>query len=92
MLKKYVKAARKTDWADADLSKARRAFFPNLKPTREAISLRVPTVTLDKVRRMANRAGVPYQSLINAWLTERADEELAKAGDQVTPKVVRSKN
>ena len=92
MLKKYVKAARKTDWADADLSKARRAFFPNLKPTREAISLRVPTVTLDKVRRMANRAGVPYQSLINAWLTERADEELAKAGDQVTPKAVRSKN
>jgi hypothetical protein len=25
-------------------------------------------------------AGLPYQSLINAWLTERADEELAKAG------------
>ena len=76
----YVKEALATDWADADLSKAQRAVFPNLKPTREAISLRVPTVTLDKVRRMANRAGVPYQSLINAWLTERADEELAKTG------------
>ena len=77
----YVKEARATDWADADLSKAQRAVFPNLKPTREAISLRVPTVTLDKVRRMANRAGVPYQSLINAWLTERADAELAKTGN-----------
>ena len=76
----YVKPARAADWANADLSKAQRAIFPNLKPTREAISLRVPTVTLDKVRRMANRAGVPYQSLINAWLTERADEELGKFG------------
>ena len=76
----YVKEARAADWADTDLSKAQRAVFPNLKPTREAISLRVPTVTLDKVRRMANRAGVPYQSLINSWLTERADEELAKTG------------
>ncbi len=55
----YVKVAPAVDWADADLSKGQRAFFPNLKPTREAISLRVPTVTLDKVRRMANRAGVP---------------------------------
>jgi predicted DNA binding CopG/RHH family protein len=76
----YVKEARETDWADADLSQARRAVFPNLKPTREAISLRVPTMTLDKVRRMANRAGVPYQSLINSWLAERADAELAKTG------------
>ena len=92
MLKKYVKAARKTDWADADLSKGRRAVFPNLKPTREAISLRVPTLTLDKVRRMANRAGVPYQSLINAWLTERADEELAKAGNWAVSKAVRPTN
>jgi predicted DNA binding CopG/RHH family protein len=83
MWKRNVKAARKTDWADADLSKARRLIFPNLKPTREAISLRVPTITLDKVRRMANRAGVPYQSLINAWITERADEELAKTGSQL---------
>jgi predicted DNA binding CopG/RHH family protein len=79
MLKKqYVKEARKTDWVDADLSKTRRAVFPNLKPTREAISLRVPIVTLDKVRRMANRSGMPYHSLINSWLAERADEELAK--------------
>ena len=59
---KYVKEARATDWADADLSQAQRAVFPNLKPTREAISLRVPTVTLDKVRRMANRAGAPLHN------------------------------
>jgi predicted DNA binding CopG/RHH family protein len=74
----YVKEAKGSDWADADLSKARPVIFPNLRPTREPVSLRIPGITLDKIRRLANRRGIPYQSMINAWLTERADEE-AKA-------------
>jgi predicted DNA binding CopG/RHH family protein len=74
-----VKAASAGDWADADLSKARQAAFPNLKPTREPVSLRIPGITLDKIRRLANRRGIPYQGLINSWLTERADEEMKAA-------------
>jgi predicted DNA binding CopG/RHH family protein len=49
--------------------------FPNLKPSRQPISLRVPGITLQKIRRVANRQGVPYQSLINIWLAERAEAE-----------------
>ena len=75
----YVKEAKAGDWADADLSKARSAVFPSLKPTREPVSLRIPGVTLDKIRRLANRRGIPYQSLINSWLTERAEEEMKAA-------------
>jgi|GEM_PF-5143647 len=54
-----------------------RASFPNLKPSREQIALRIPTPVLDKVRRIANRRGMPYQSLVNGWIAERAEAEAA---------------
>jgi predicted DNA binding CopG/RHH family protein len=75
----YVKAAKAGDWADADLSSAQPVVFPNLKPTREPVSLRIPGITLDKIRCLANRRGIPYQSLINSWLTERAEQEMKAA-------------
>ncbi len=74
----YVKEAKADDWMDADLSKTERVSFPNLKPTREPVSLRIPGGTLDKIRSLADRKGIPYQSLINSWLAERAEQE-AKA-------------
>ncbi|MGD1087651.1 MAG: CopG family antitoxin [Verrucomicrobiota bacterium] len=76
---RYVKEAKTGDWADADLSRARPVIFPNLKPTREPVSLRIPGITLDKIRCLANRRGIPYQSLINSWLTERAEKETKTA-------------
>jgi len=54
-----------------DWSKAERARFPNLKPTTEAISLRLPKHLLDGIRVAANKRDVPYQSLIKTWLAER---------------------
>ena len=53
--------------------------FPNLKPTREPVSLRIPGITMEKIRRLANRRGISYQNLINSWLAERADEEMKAA-------------
>ena len=50
----YVKEAKSSDWADADLSKARPMVFPNLKPTREPVSLRIPGITMEKIRRKGN--------------------------------------
>jgi predicted DNA binding CopG/RHH family protein len=73
--KLYVCDARPDEAKAADWSQARRVVFPHLKPSREPISLRVPGVTLQKIRRVANRQGVPYQSLINIWLAERAETE-----------------
>ena len=61
--KLYVRAASPDLAKDADWSKAQRVVFPNLKPSRQPISLRVPGITLQKIRVVANRQGVTYQSL-----------------------------
>lgn len=58
-----------------DLGKARRASFPNLKPSTAAISLRLPQDMLDGIKVAANTRDVPYQSLIKVWLKERLDAD-----------------
>ena len=77
--KLYVRDASPDEAKNADWNKAQRVVFPSLKPSRQPISLRVPGVTLQKIRRVANRQGVPYQSLINIWLAERAEAECKAA-------------
>lgn len=57
------------DWA-----KARRVSFPNLKPTTQSISLRLPQWMLDSIKTTANKQDVPYQSLIKIWLNEKLEE------------------
>ena len=54
-----------------DWSRARRAKFPNLKPSTKTISLRLPEALLDDIRRAARKRDVPYQSLIKIWLAEK---------------------
>jgi predicted DNA binding CopG/RHH family protein len=71
----YVPDASPDAGKDIDWNKAHRQEFPNLKPSRQPISLRIPGITLQKIRSVANRQGVPYQSLINVWLAERASAE-----------------
>ena len=61
-----------------DWSKARRAAFPNLKPSTRAISLRLPESMLDEQRQLANQRDVPYQSLIKIFLRERIDAEYTR--------------
>jgi predicted DNA binding CopG/RHH family protein len=57
-----------------DWSKARRAAFPNLKPTTQSISLRLPISLLESIKTAANSRDVPYQSLIKIWLSEKLHE------------------
>lgn len=54
-----------------DWSKARKATFPNLKPSTKTISLRLPQHLLDSIKVAANARDVPYQSLIKVWLQEK---------------------
>ena len=63
-----------TDFVDWD--KAETVVFAKLKPTTRMISLRLSGSMLDKIRLVANKRDVPYQSLIKMFLTERIDEEL----------------
>lgn len=71
-------------WAENDSSDylswsaAKRAVFPNLKPSTRAISLRLPESMLDELRQLANQRDVPYQSLIKVFLRERIDLEHGK--------------
>lgn len=55
-----------------DWTKARRARFPNLKPSTTSISLRLPISLLERIKTAANKRDMPYQSLIKAWLAEKA--------------------
>ncbi len=54
-----------------DLSKMQRASFPNLKPSTQSISIRLPARMLERIKIEANARDVPYQSLIKIWLDEK---------------------
>jgi predicted DNA binding CopG/RHH family protein len=56
-----------------DWSKAKRARFPNLKPSTISISLRLPLFLLERIKIAAKKRDVPYQSLIKTWLAEKID-------------------
>lgn len=55
-------------WVDLDLS--------NLKPSTESISLRLPSFLLARIKQLANKQDVPYQSLMKIFLSEKVNQEL----------------
>ena len=57
-----------------DWKQAKRAQFPNLKPSTKTISLRLPESLLDRIKIEANKRDMPYQSLIKVWLSDDVDE------------------
>jgi len=59
-----------------DWSQAESVVLPKLKPTTKTISLRLSGSMLDKLRLIANKRDVPYQSLIKMFLSERMEKEL----------------
>ncbi|MGB8031950.1 MAG: BrnA antitoxin family protein [Terracidiphilus sp.] len=61
-----------------DWSKAKLTAFPKLKPSTEAISLRMPENLLDTIRSHAQKLDVPYQSLIKLWVAEKVAELTSK--------------
>ena len=46
-----------------DWSKARVAVFPNLKPSTETISLRLPAALLAELKALANKRDVPSRTV-----------------------------
>ncbi|MDA3924703.1 MAG: BrnA antitoxin family protein [Kiritimatiellae bacterium] len=65
-----------TDYVD--WSNAKRAVFPNLKPSTKTISLRLSQSMLEELKLLANKRDIPYQSLLKVFLSERIDKELSK--------------
>jgi predicted DNA binding CopG/RHH family protein len=58
-----------------DWTKAKRANFPNLKPSTKTISLRLPESTIEALKVLANKRDVPYQSLLKVFLAEKIEEQ-----------------
>ena len=59
-----------------DWNKAKRAIFPNLRPTMKLISVRIPVLMIERLKLLANKRDVPYQSLIKILLMRGINEEL----------------
>ena len=59
-----------------DWSKAKRAHFPNLRPSSRHISIRLPERLFEQLRNIAHQKDIPYQSLMKVYLAERVKEEL----------------
>jgi predicted DNA binding CopG/RHH family protein len=68
--------AERAFWDEADLSAYlepgdfQRVSFPNLKPSTETISLRLPLDLLEHIKVEAHKRDVPYQSYIKLKLSE----------------------
>jgi predicted DNA binding CopG/RHH family protein len=80
---KFESEERERDyWAEhdstghIDWSSAEKVVFPQLKPSTETISLRLPEALLNDLKYLANKHDVPYQSLLKIYLAERIETEL----------------
>lgn len=58
-----------------DWSSAASVRFPNVKPSTETISLRLPSGLLADLKALANKRDVPYQSLLKVFLADRVARE-----------------
>ena len=59
---------------NGELKKARRVGRPKADRTKQLIAIRLDPVLLEQLRKMAEKQGKPYQSLIHDLLEEAADK------------------
>lgn len=62
-----------------DWSKARRVIFPNLRLTKKPISLRITNSLLAKVKAIANKKDMPYQTLMKQYVSKGVEQEFTNA-------------
>lgn len=60
-----------------DVKGGKKINFPNLKPSTQTISIRLPEDLLEELKVLANKRDVPYQSLIKILLRESLDDDSA---------------
>jgi predicted DNA binding CopG/RHH family protein len=59
------------DWRQAEVVR-----LPNLRPTTRTISIRLPQPMIERLKVLANKRDVPYQSLLKMYVAEKIEEEL----------------
>jgi predicted DNA binding CopG/RHH family protein len=76
-----TESAERKFWATHDSTdyidwrKSRRTTLPNLKPSSQTISIRLPRPMLDRLKLLANKRDVPYQSLLKIFVADRLKAE-----------------
>lgn len=61
-----------------NFAKSKKMYLPNIKPTTRSISIRLPESLIYKLKNIANKKDIPYQSLIKLFLAEKVNEEMKK--------------
>jgi predicted DNA binding CopG/RHH family protein len=61
-----------------DWSKAKLTIFPNLKLTKRSISLRITDSLLAKIKLIANKRYMPYQTLMKQYLMDAVEKEFSR--------------
>ena len=51
--------------------------FPNLKPSTQSVTVRLPKPLVRNLKLLANEQDIPYQSLLKTLLDEKVKEKLA---------------
>ncbi len=59
-----------------DYQKAKSVIFTELKPSTHSISIRMPDYLLNRLKMLAHKKDIPYQSLLKLYLTEKVEEEI----------------
>ncbi len=59
-----------------DWSSANHVQFPNLRPSLQSISLRLPKSMIIDLKVLANKKDIPYQSLLKIFLAQKIHEEM----------------
>jgi len=62
-----------------DWRRAERVKLPNLRPTTRTISIRLPESMIERLKVLANKRDIPYQSLLKMFVADRIEEELRSA-------------
>jgi predicted DNA binding CopG/RHH family protein len=68
--------AKKDSSKYIDWSQAEDIRLPNLRPSTRTISIRLPEPMIERLKVLANKRDVPYQSLLKLFVAERIEEEL----------------
>jgi predicted DNA binding CopG/RHH family protein len=64
--REFWKKVDSTDYVD--YSNLEKWTFPNLKLTSKPITIRIPVSIIEKVKIRANKADMPYQTLIKQYI------------------------
>ncbi len=67
-----------------DWRRGKRTPLANLKPSSQTISLRLPKPMLDRLKLLANKRDVPYQSLLKIFVAERLKVEFESTDNNGT--------